>query len=332
MVILRKILNVQFQKFRTNKHFMPLLIVMIAFAACQSTDKSNAALTILDVHQYSEMPGGSGILKINGLYYTVGDNSPYLFALDSQFTVRSKTAIADTNTLKNHTIPKDQKIDFEAITKINTTEIVIFGSGSKSPRRDVFVRVFLKDSIQYDSYSLVDFYTQLKALSCMKNTELNIEGAAFWQGKLSLFNRTNNVIFTVEYTDFLAYLNRKKASPTIDITHVDLPKINGMRSGFSGAEVLAHENQIVFTSSVEAADNAYNDGEILGSFIGFLDISSGNIKATKDIFRIPEYKTPLKVESVAYLKKVDHKTSNYVLIVDNDDDKSLIILVSMAYK
>lgn len=330
MIKLQKIFNDYRQELRTIKHFVSLLIVSYTFAACQSTGKSDATLTILDVHQYSEMPGGSGILKINDLYYAIGDNSPFLFTLDSQFSITSKTAIADTNVLKNHTIPKTQKLDFEAVTKINNNEIIVFGSGSKSPQRDIFIRIFLKDSIQHESYSLVDFYTELKSITSMKNAELNIEGVAFWNGKLSLFNRTNNLIFTLEYSNFLAYLNHEQASPTIDITHVDLPKINGMRSGFSGAEVLAHENQIVFTSSVEAADNAYNDGEILGSFIGFLDISTGNIKPTKDIFRIPEYKTPLKVESVAYHEKVDHKTSNYVLIVDNDDDKSLIVTLSVS--
>src|SRR3712207_8318455 len=46
------------------------------------------------------------------------------------------------------------------------------------------------------------------------------------------------------------------------------PEINGLKAGFSGASFF--EDKIFITASVENTNDAYLDGEVLGSFVGYI--------------------------------------------------------------
>ena len=60
-----------------------------------------------------------------------------------------------------------------------------------------------------------------------------------------------------------------------------LPKIKGVRSSFTDA--VAIDNKIYFLSTAEDTDSTYNDGEILGSFIGCIDTKTMKIDFTQKI-------------------------------------------------
>ena len=80
--------------------------------------------------------------------------------------------------------------------------------------------------------------------------------------------------------------------------------INGIESGFSGATIINDQSVIIFTSSVENTDNAYDDGEILGSFICTIDILDNKISNTDKSVIIPDIETPLKVESITIINQI----------------------------
>src|SRR5690606_20368636 len=133
--------------------------------------------------------------------------------------------------------------------------------------------ILLKDSITVEKYDISNFYNNLRKLPIFKDSELNIEATAFHNNQIFLFNRKKNLIIKFQYKALLSYIKGERDFPKPEIKQYSLPIINGIEAGFSGATALLGEPRIIFTASVENTDNAYDDGEILGSFIGMIDIS-----------------------------------------------------------
>ena len=203
--------------------------------------------------------------------------------------------------------------------------MVIFGSGGKSPQRDVFVQVFLNEQITVEKYYLTSFYNHLRSLPVLKDAELNIEATAFHEGQLYLFNRRKNVIFKFDYGQFLSFLKDEVALPTIEVNDYILPTINKVEAGFSGATILKDQPKIIFTASVEDTDNPYDDGEILGSFIGMIDISNKTISDHFEYCELSNSEEHYKVESVTIEEEISVGKTKMILITDDDEGNSMIL-------
>lgn len=159
-------------------------------------------LEILNWQLLEEVPSASGIVKFNEGFYVIGDDSPYLFFIDHEFNLISKKLFYSFEKLIENIIPKIDKPDFEAMEMINENEMLIFGSGSKSPERDVCVKVQIADEITYQQYDIGLFYDYLRGLDLMKDVELDIEGLALNGDELYLFNRGGNFIFSFSLQHF----------------------------------------------------------------------------------------------------------------------------------
>ena len=109
-----------------------------------------------------------------------------------------------------------------------------------------------------------------------------------------------------------------------------MPKINGLEAGFSGATILGNPPYLIFTAAVEDAPNAYDDGEILGSFIGVIKINNGAIADDFLIQQIPNPGFPLKVESVIVDQILSDTQTDLVLVTDNDGAPSEVIRLRMT--
>lgn len=282
-------------------------------------------ITVLNKITLEKIPSGSGITKSGDTYYIIGDDSPFLFALNKDFKTLSKKRIFDTAEFSEERIIKSKKPDFEALEMINTNEMVVFGSGSKSPERNIFMRILLKDSVVIEKYDISDLYTNLKALPIFKDSELNMEATAYSTNQIFLFNRNKNLIVKFKYTDLLSYIKGEINFPQPEVKHILLPKINGIEAGFSGATVLESEQKIIVTASVENTDNAYDDGDILGSFIGAIDISNNQISDLVSYCKIPNTDETLKVESVTIKEAISKGSTKVVLVTDDDKGNSSLI-------
>ncbi|NJW54872.1 DUF6929 family protein, partial [Salinimicrobium oceani] len=144
------------------------------------------------------------------------------------------------------------------------------------------------------------FYEKLKELDVFRDSEFNIEAAAEYHGQFFLFNRKKNVVIKFKYEDFVAHIENDAPPPEVFVAEVTLPEINGLEAGFSGATAFPNMPFLIFTASVEDTDNAYDDGDVLGSFIGVLDME--NYEIVGEMQRIPspnEKGGEIKVESVA---------------------------------
>lgn len=277
-----------------------------------------------------EVPSASGIVKLKEGFYVIGDDSPYLFHIDNNFDLLSKTLIYSSEKLQESIIPKIDKPDFEAMEMVSETDILVFGSGSKSPERDVCVWVEIGDEVSYKQYDISLFYDYMRNIEIMQGYELNIEALAVKGNMLYLFNRGRNIIFSFSYHEFMAYCASGRDFPIPKTKLFSLPKINGLQAGFSGATTFEDQSYFIFTASVEDSPNAYDDGEILGSFIGVIELQDGELSDTILVKPIPSPGFPLKVESVIIDKVVSKTQTDLVVVTDNDGAPSEVLRLRMA--
>lgn len=294
--------------------------------------KNQLNIEILSWQILEKVPSASGIVKFKEDFYVIGDDSPYLFKIDSNFSLLSKTAIYSSKKLQGNNIPKFHKPDFEAMEMISETEILVFGSGSKSPERDVCLMVEISEKILYEEFDISLFYNHLRNLEIMRGYELDIEGLAVKNEMLFLFNRGRNIIFSFSLIDFIAYCKTGTNFPLPKTKLFSLPRINGLEAGFSGATTFKDKPYFIFTAAVEDAPNAYDDGDILGSFLGILEMKNGEFEDNFLIQQIPNPEFPLKVESVIIDKVISETETNLVLVTDNDGKPSEILRLRMTFK
>lgn len=292
----------------------------------------NIKIEILQDQVLGEIPSASGIAAWGSHYYVIGDDSPFLFLLDADFNIISKTTIHPTKNLKGATFPKSLKPDFEAMEIIGDREILIFGSGSLFPYRNRFLRIPIDKMSAMESYDLSEMYDRLRNTEIMGNAELNIEALANYGEYLYLFNRGRNVIFGFVYVDLLKYLKGQLPFPEPIAIRFDLPKIKGREAGFSGATALRESPCIIFTASVENTENAYDDGEVYGSFIGVIPILERGISNTFTAVPIPYMDKAIKVESVTLGKELSGKEADLVLVTDSDGGSSLALKCKLTWE
>src|SRR5690606_26682028 len=199
------------------------------------------------------------------------------------------------------------------------------GSGSKSPERNVFKRVFLNNNNQLSTHDMTHFYEHLKSLDVMKNSYLNIEAVALFNNHLYLFNRKKPVIFSFNYSDFIDYLDFQGKIPYVKSVEVVLPKINDIEAGFSGATISQNTSQLLFSASVENTPNAYDDGDVLGSFLGIVDLKKIEGNDAYHFISIESKELPYKVESVAILNENLDSSYDLLFVTDSDGDETCAI-------
>ena len=299
-----------------------LILLALVTQACNDPDMK---INVLNNKKIENIPSGSGIIRSGELYYIIGDDSPFLFTLNKEFKAISKTPLLDSVNFSEDRIIKSKKPDFEALEMIGKNEIVVFGSGSKSPERNIFIRILLKDPMIIERYDISELYNNLRNLPLLKDSELNIEATAFRNNQIFLFNRKKNLIIKFNYQDLLTYIKGERDFPEPEIRQFYLPKINGIEAGFSGATALQDEAKIIFTASVENTNNAYDDGEILGSFIGMIDISNNKISQFFEYCEIPNTAANLKVESVTIEEEISSGETKVILITDDDMGNSTLL-------
>ncbi|XZG70380.1 DUF6929 family protein [Chitinibacteraceae bacterium HSL-7] len=291
-------------------------------------------LTISSPVLNTELPSASGLTAQGRFLYAVGDDSPYLFELDRHFNITDKLLIKDYP-IVNGRIPKAVKPDFEAMTEVRDGRNlwrVVLGSGSKADVREIGYLIDWKSGTKLESH-LGALYGQLYAAAGFSGEqELNIEGLTTAGNHAYLFNRgnptTSNVVFRVSLSEFMAYMKGQRTSVSkVDAFTVKLPNVSSFEAGLSGGDYWPEAGALVYTASVEATGDAYNDGAILGSFVGLINLD--DLEAGK-VLDLNSSSVPLtrngrvvitKVESMAIQQRDDEELKG-VLVSDNDDGTS----------
>ena len=158
--------------------------------------------------------------------------------------------------------------------------------------------------------------------------ETNIEALAIGKQKVFMLQRGNNdlnLIIIFDLNEFMQYVTKSShIIPQPEIFSFKLPKMKNTIAGFSGVCLLPDESGLLFTASLEATNNAYDDGEILGSYIGqikFNDFEENNLNANLVTQNGKVIKT--KLEGIT-IKSETKKSINILCVSDNDDGTSRV--------
>ena len=300
--------------------FFLLLSTIVFICSCGNKN------VLEEIKTFPSYPSASGIEKFNDKYYIIGDDSNNLLILDSSLTSIDSISLFP---FSEHGIPRSVKADLESISITRDNKLLLLGSGSISPYRNVGWLIYPvkkeKHFIQLDT-----FYKRLE-LNGIK--ELNIEGSCTIPGGLLLANRgnkkypKNKLILTSD--DFWGK-QRDAPISTIAIG------INSDSSKFSGVSGMCYSNksdQLILTVSTENTHNNVDDGVIGKSYLWIIkNLSSKkkwkaiNPNKIIDLEDLDHQFKGQKIESVCIAKE----TSGFlylILVADNDNGASTIFKV-----
>lgn len=253
----------------------------------------------------------SGLIYKDNSLLIIGDNSGFLYEYQIDSKELKRHALIEN---PSENILKKDKPDFEALTHFEDN-VYVFGSGS-TEKRNKMVQ-FNTQNKSTSSTDLTDLYAVMQSFGEIKPEDFNIEGAIYNGKEWFLLNRgngksNNNTLFTIDGKNLTNEFQ-------ILSNHYKLPKIKGVRSSFTDAILV--DNNIYFLATAEDTESTYDDGEVLGSLIGRINIETMKIDFTKKI------SDSHKFEGLTLFKNTNEKIE-FLLCEDKDSD----VLETAIYK
>jgi hypothetical protein len=247
----------------------------------------------------------SGLYCRDNLLHIISDSGTSLYRCELAGGSLQKIPLTVSGIAEN--IPKKLKPDFEAIAPDGDL-LYIFGSGSTENRNKMVVFDMLSEKVISEN-DISGLYRQMRTIANIGIDDLNIEGVVCRGSQWYFFQRGNgparqNGIFIVS----------GKPDNTGQVTayiSFPLPAINRSPATFTDA-VLAG-NTIYFLATAENSNSVYEDGEVVGSMIGAIDIDSMRILFTKKITDTQKF------EGIAVLEET-HAGISFLLCEDNDTE------------
>lgn len=251
----------------------------------------------------------SGICLIEKDLYLISDNSSYLYQYNLTDKQLNKIRLQE-NSQEN--MAKKDKLDFETLAKKENT-LFLFGSGSTSKREKRFSYNLKTKEIK--EKKLTKIYQNFREIANLGKSALNIEGAILTPTTKYYFQRGNeqnsqNGIFRIN------------TNKEIDFIQINLPKTQNIEATFTDA--IAVKNKIYFLAAIENTTSTYNDGEILGSFLGRLDTETLKLEFVKEISK------KHKFEGITVYQKTANSIE-FLICEDNDTEKLQTTIYKLVY-
>ncbi|MEI2739591.1 MAG: hypothetical protein V9F01_12515 [Chitinophagaceae bacterium] len=301
------------------------LLILATLISCGSNNM------LKEIKKLDHYPSASGIEYFRNHFYIIGDDANNLLILDEAFN--SKDSI-QLYSFSEKRIPKAIKPDLEAITVTKDSKLLIVGSGSLTPTRNI---AWIVDPVtkQKDSTRLDIFYQRL-TLNGLK--EINIEGICSIPGSVVFSNRgskgypKNHLIFTND--DFM----RDQANAPLTVIPIGANTDSSFFNGVSGLAYSTKSDRLVITISTEDTRNNMDDGAIGKSYLWIVE----NISSKKgwkainpdeiiDMDAMDAKFTGQKIESVCITKETA-SFLHLVLVADNDNGTSSIFRLIVEKK
>lgn len=248
----------------------------------------------------------SGIGYQQDVIHLIADTADVLYEYQIPNEKLSKNALNESGVLAEN-LSKVGKSDFESMTT-DGINYYIFGSGS-GPLRNTLVEINRDSKEVISVQDLTVLYESMKSFSGIDSENFNIEGVSFYQDKWYFLNRGNgpkeqNGIFTISGENILESFN-------IVYNPIKLPKIDGVRAGFTDAYTL--DGQLYFLAASEDSSSTYLDGTVKGSLIGSIDLEKMKVKSTQIISKTHKF------EGLTLFSK-NKKELTFLLCEDADND------------
>lgn len=315
-----------------------LYSLLFVFLFSCSDKAPELKVEVIRQEHLSDLPSASGIEYTNGITYLVGDDMRWLVSMNDEWNVSEKLALSAIDTLVNNRTPWNVKADFESIAAFNfegAKYLLVLSSGSMEDTRDTAHLIQFTDSLAIYKKNIRALYEEIKSAAGIPDSnEINIEGLAVSNTTAYLFHRGNvyeNFIVEIQLVSLINYLmTENQIIQNKKVHYFGLPTYKDIPSGFSGACISPDQSAILYTSSLEDTDSELYDGEILGSFIGYIPlhkIHEGISFASllKDKNQLPINK---KLESIV-VKSVSDNKAVVLSVSDNDDGSSDIFEINI---
>ncbi len=312
---------------------MYIILLSVIISSCYQKNRYTEINLKNPIVTHSELiPSASGIEMADGRIYIVGDDSPWLYELGDKLNILNKSQLSNIDSIVNRRVPGNIKADFECIGKLSEKELLVLSSGSLKDRRDTAYLISLPDMEIKSRKNTRAIFERIKTIAKLpKENEINIEGLAITKTDIYMFHRGNvsqNIIIKVNKDHFTNWFIVGNEIPEIEIYKYDLPEYDGIASGFSGACISPDGEGILFTASMEDTSSETADGEILGSYIGYININE--LQEGKYIYSLLEKDNKpfqTKLEGICYYN-IDGKTQ-IITVVDNDNGTSDIVKLQL---
>ena len=257
-------------------------------------------------------------------------------AVTKYMTSKLITFTPDTNihsaidTLVNNRTPWNIKADFESMadfTYNGQNYLLVLSSGSMVTTRDTAFLVQMGDSMTFVKKNVRNLYNEIKlTVGIPDSNEINIECLAISNENVYMFHRGNvfeNFILEIKLPALMNYLKDDGGIPETKVYYFILPEHDGIPSGFSGACMLPDNSAILYTASLEDTKSELYDGEILGSFIGYIPIDKLEKGTSVATLLMDKNKQVInkKLESIVIRSIKDNKFIA-LSVSDNDDGSS----------
>lgn len=298
--------------------------LMVLISSCHD---NASELQLISTKKFTQFPSASAIEFDNGKLFVFGDDAAYLMVMDSAYK-KIDSVVFNTDT--SYRISKDIKPDIESAVIISDNgRKILYASGSFSGKHRMVILHFPLDGMHTPSVedgSL--FYRELTRIQ-----EVNIEGLAFADNKFILANRANMTHPTNQLIISEQFIN---GDSNISSPHI-IDLVLGLKSvaGISGLHYVKETDMLLFTASEEETPNAFEDGLIKDSYLGWI---TGFSKKMKDSAMMPEKLINLtsfdttfkqqKIESVC-LERIENGNLVLYLAADNDNGTSTLFKMKL---
>lgn len=290
-------------------------------------------ITLIRSSIVADFPSGSAISFYEDYLYLVGDDATQMLILDSQYNKVDSCQLFEWTSAR---IDKKEKADIESTTILNHNDsayLLLMGSGS-APKRELayLIPIQRKDTALPTAIDLQNFFAHIKHAGIK---EINIEGCASADGLLVLSNRANQSSPLNQLVVTENFLNATKFN-----THIITLELPGTKDviGISGLEYNAEEDILFFVASTELTANAYDDGAIGDSYIGWINNFSKQRKQTQIVvdacINLPEIDKRFlheKIESICVEAWQDNAAIVH-LVSDNDNGVSRLFKLTIRPK
>jgi hypothetical protein len=284
-------------------------------------------IELLNSTLLTDFPSGSSINYYRKKIYLIGDDATSILILDKDYQQ------IDSLQLFNYSgkrIPKADKVDLEAsafITIHQQEYFLLVGSASKPQREKVFLIPFTETGLDMKSLRIYDDDKFTDRMKRKGIEEVNMEGITIINDYLILTNRGNRKNQANHFLVTEVGFWREDRKVNLNIIPV---QINASYDVPSISEICYVEtfDILLVTLSTEASDNAYDDGAIGNSYIGFINnISSklNNNDLTIDtLINLSEVHADFKNEKIegVCVESIHDNTLIVHFVSDNDNGES----------
>lgn len=285
-----------------------------------------------------DFPSGSAITYFNEKVYLIGDDARNLLILDKDYNKMDSILLFEYPHLR---VIKSEKADFETSTVVNMDGkdyLIVLGSASRKNRRKGLLIDLEKTALTpvEERFTKVDYTTFIKRLMKYGIEEVNLEGSAVIGDYFVLSSRANdkNVNNSFIVTDKNFWNDQEDAF--ISIIKLSLPGDSNLILGVSELCYVKEIDLLLITLSNEQTTNAYDDGEIGDSYVGWIESMQTKLNQTSlslnDMVKLSNYDKIFigqKIEGI-FVESIAQRTLTIHLVSDNDQGESKLFKIRMT--